>query len=80
VLSRILNVDLPDGVKPEIEPPYGPTDEVYRYTLTSHTKSIRDLTTVQEWFLDRQFKSVPGIADVNSFGGEEKTFEIRVNP
>lgn len=80
VLSRFLNIDLPDGVKAEIEPPYGPTDEVYRYTLTSHTKSIRDLTTVQEWYLDRQFKSVSGIADVNSFGGEEKTFEIRVNP
>ncbi len=80
VLTRIMNADLPDGVKPEIEPPYGPTDEIYRYTLKSSTKSIRDLTTVQEWFLDRQFKSVPGIADVNTFGGEEKTFEISVNP
>ncbi|MEX6688302.1 CusA/CzcA family heavy metal efflux RND transporter [Danxiaibacter flavus] len=80
VLTRIMNADLPDGVKPEIEPPYGPTDEIYRYTLKSNTKSIRDLTTVQEWYLDRQFKSVPGIADVNTFGGEEKTFEISVNP
>jgi len=80
VLSRILNVDLPDGVKPEIEPPYGPTDEIYRYTLTSHTKSVRELTTIQDWFLERQFKSVPGVADVNTFGGEEKIFEISVNP
>lgn len=80
VLTRIMNADLPDGVKPEIEPPYGPTDEIYRYTLKSNTKSIRDLTTIQEWYLDRQFKSVPGIADVNTFGGEEKTFEISVNP
>ncbi|PZF71394.1 efflux RND transporter permease subunit [Taibaiella soli] len=80
VLSRIVNADLPDGVKPEIEPPYGPTDEIYRYTLKSPTKSVRDLTTIQEWFLDKQFKSVSGIADVNSFGGEEKIFEISVNP
>ncbi len=80
VLSRIQNVDLPDGVKPEIEPPYGPTGEIYRYTLKSDTYSIRDLTTIQEWVLDRQFKSIPGVADVNSFGGEEKTYEVNVNP
>ncbi len=80
VLTRIMNADLPDGVKPEIEPPYGPTDEIYRYTLKSNTKSIRDLTTTQEWFLDRQFKSIPGVADVNTFGGEEKIFEISANP
>jgi cobalt-zinc-cadmium resistance protein CzcA len=80
VLSRIGNADLPDGVKPEVEPPYGPTGEIYRYTLKSDTYSIRDLTTIQEWVLDRQFKSVPGVADVNSFGGEEKIFEVNVNP
>ena len=80
VLSRIENADLPDGVKPEVEPPYGPTGEIYRYTLKSDTYSIRDLTTIQEWVLDRQFKSVPGVADVNSFGGEEKIFEVNVNP
>lgn len=80
VLSRIGNADLPDGVKPEVEPPYGPTGEIYRYTLKSDTYSIRDLTTIQDWVLDRQFKAVPGVADVNSFGGEEKTFEVNVNP
>lgn len=80
VLSRIGNADLPDGVKPEVEPPYGPTGEIYRYTLHSNTHSIRDLTEIQDWVLDRQFKSVAGVADVNSFGGEEKIYEISVNP
>ncbi len=80
VMSRLSGADLPDGVKPDVQPPYGPTGEIYRYTLKSVTKSIRDLTTIQNWVLDRQFKSVPGVADVNSFGGEEKTFEISVNP
>jgi cobalt-zinc-cadmium resistance protein CzcA len=80
ILSRIGNVDLPDGVKPEVEPPYGPTGEIYRYTLKSKTRNIRELYTIQTWLLDRQFKSVPGIADVNCFGGEEKSFEISVNP
>jgi cobalt-zinc-cadmium resistance protein CzcA len=80
VMSRIINADLPDGVKPEAQPPYGPTGEIYRYTLQSKTASIRELTAIQDWVLDRQFKSVPGIADVNSFGGEEKIFEVSVNP
>jgi cobalt-zinc-cadmium resistance protein CzcA len=80
VLSRLVNADLPDGVKPEIEPPYGPTGEIYRYTLKSKTKSIRELTAIQDWVLDRQFKSIPGVADVNSFGGEEKAYEVSVNP
>ena len=80
VLSRIGNVDLPDQIKPEVEPPYGPTGEIFRYTLKSNIRSIRDLNTIQNWVLDRQFKSIPGVADVNSFGGEEKSFEISVNP
>ena len=80
VLSRLGGADLPDGVKPDVQPPYGPTGEIYRYTLKSATRSIRDLTTIQNWVLDRQFKSVAGVADVNSFGGEEKTYEVSVNP
>src|ERR1700754_2850784 len=80
VLSRLGNADLPDGVKPEVEPPYGPTGEIYRYTLKSKTKSLHELTAIQDWILDRQFKSVDGVADVNSFGGEEKTYEVSVNP
>ncbi|HSQ45071.1 MAG TPA: efflux RND transporter permease subunit, partial [Ginsengibacter sp.] len=80
VISRLGNADLPEGISPEVEPPYGPTGEVYRYTLTGKNYSIRELTSIQDWVLDRQFKSVPGVADVNSFGGEEKIFEISVNP
>lgn len=80
VFTRLGNVDLPDGITPEVEPPYGPTGEIYRYTLESKTRNIRDLNTIQEWVLDRQFKSVPGVADVNTFSGGEKIYEIRVNP
>ncbi len=80
VLSRLLNADLPEGVKPEVEPPYGPTGEIYRYTLRSKTKSIHELTALQDWVLDRKFKAIPGVADVNSFGGEEKDYEVSVNP
>ncbi|GAB3920510.1 efflux RND transporter permease subunit [Mucilaginibacter myungsuensis] len=80
VMSRLLNADLPDGVQPEIQPPYGPTGEIFRYTLKSKTKSLHELTAIQDWVLDRQFKALPGVADVNSFGGEEKDYEVSVNP
>lgn len=80
VLSRLANIDLPDGIKPDVQPPYGPTGEIYRYTLKSKTRSIRELYTIQDWVLDREFKRVAGVADVNSFGGEERSFEVSVNP
>lgn len=80
VFSRLNDADLPDGIKPDVQPPYGPTGEVYRYTLESKTHSIRELNTIQEWVLDRRFKSIPGVADVNTFSGGEKIYEISVNP
>ena len=80
VNNLLVNVDLPDGVKPEVEPPYGPTGEIFRYTLKSNNRSVRELKTIQDWVVERQIRSVTGVADVVSFGGEVKTFEIQVNP
>lgn len=80
-VNNLLNgVDLPEGVKPDVQPPYGPTGEIFRYTLQSPTRSARELKTLQDWIIERQLKSVPGVADVVSFGGEVKTYEISVDP
>jgi cobalt-zinc-cadmium resistance protein CzcA len=78
--NHIGDADLPDNVSPSIEPPYGPTGEIYRYTLTSNKRSVRDLKTIEDWVVDREIRSVPGVADLNSFGGEVKTYQITVNP
>ena len=80
VANRIASVDLPDGVSAEVEPPYGPTGEIYRFTLESKTKDVTELKTIQDWVIERQIKSVPGIADVVSFGGKVKTIEVDLNP
>src|ERR1700744_2052507 len=80
VNNHIGDADLPDGTNQEIEPPYGPTGEIYRFTLTSNKKSVRELTTIENWVVDREIRSVPGIADLNSFGGEVKTYQITVDP
>ncbi len=78
--NHIGDADLPDGVSPSIEPPYGPTGEIYRFTLTSNRKSVRELKTLEDWVVEREIRSVPGVADVNSFGGEVKTYQITINP
>jgi len=78
--NHLSDADLPDGVSPSIEPPYGPTGEIYRFTLTSNHKSVRELKTIEDWVVEREIKAVPGVADVNSFGGEVKTYQITINP
>src|ERR1700742_374373 len=78
--NHIGDANLPDAVNPSIEPPYGPTGDIYRFTLTSNRRSVRDLKTIEDWTVDREIRSVPGVADVNSFGGEVKTYQITVDP
>ena len=80
VNNLLANASLPDGVNPSVQPPTGPTGEVYRYTLRSKNRDVRELKTMQDWVIDRQLRSVPGVADIVSFGGMVKTYEIRVDP
>jgi cobalt-zinc-cadmium resistance protein CzcA len=80
VANQLRNVSLPEGVESEIQPPSGPTGEIYRYTLESKTKTVRELKEIQDWLIDKRLKSVPGVADVISFGGEAKTYEVELNP
>ncbi len=80
VNSLLANVSLPDGIQPQVQPPTGPTGEIFRYTLRSSFRDDRELKTMQDWVIDRQLRSVPGVADFVSFGGRVKTYEIRVDP
>lgn len=80
VNNLLRDIELPEGADPDIQPPTGPTGEIFRYTLSSTTKSVRDLKTLQDWVIERQLLGVPGVGDVVSFGGEVKTYEIKVNP
>jgi cobalt-zinc-cadmium resistance protein CzcA len=80
VNNQLRNVSLPEDVEPEVQPPYGPTGEVYRYVLTGKDRDTRELLTIQNWVIDRQLRAVAGIADVVAFGGQEKIYEISVDP
>lgn len=79
VNNLVRNVQLPDGVEPDIQPPYGPTGEIFRYTLKSE-RNTSELLAWQDWVIDRQLRSVAGVADVVSFGGSRKVYEVNVNP
>ncbi len=80
VNNQLRNVTLPNEVDPDVQPPYGPTGEVYRYVLKGKNRDTRDLLTLQNWVIDRQLRAVSGIADVVAFGGQEKIYEISVDP
>ncbi|MBO9154288.1 efflux RND transporter permease subunit [Chitinophaga sp. GCM10012297] len=80
VNNMLRNVSLPESVEPEVQPPYGPTGEVFRYWLKSEHRDSRGLLTYQNWVIDRQLRSVPGVADVVAFGGQEKIYEITADP
>jgi cobalt-zinc-cadmium resistance protein CzcA len=80
VMNLLPNATLPNGLQPSVQPPTGPTGEIYRYTLRSDIRDVRELKTIQDWVIDRQLRSVPGVGDINSFGGKTKTYEIQVDP
>ncbi|NVO19597.1 MAG: efflux RND transporter permease subunit [Bacteroidetes bacterium] len=80
VNNAIASVNLPEGVDAEVQPPYGPTGEIFRYTIKSNNRDSRDLLTYQDWIIRRQLLGVPGVADVVTFGGQQKVYEINVIP
>ena len=80
VNNLLTGVSLPESVEPEVQPPYGPTGEVFRYVLESPTRDSKELLTLQNWVIDRQLRAVPGVADLVAFGGQEKTYEVSVDP
>ncbi len=80
VNNLLRDVSLPESADPDVQPPTGPTGEIFRYTLSSTARSVQELKTLQDWVIERRLLGVPGVGDVVSFGGEVKTYEIKVNP
>lgn len=79
VSNKLSGVNLPEGADADIEPPSGATGEIFRYVIKSDLP-IKEVTAIQDWVIERELLSVSGVADVVSFGGEEKTYEIKINP
>ena len=72
-------IQLPGGAQASLSP-WNAIGELYRYRVEGEGYSNRDLKTAEDWILERQFKQVPGVIDVVSFGGETKQYHIDVDP
>jgi len=82
VLERLSNVTLPAGLQPQLQTDWSPVGQIYWYTVESKNPSIdvMEQKSIEDWTLEKQFKSVPGIVDVASFGGLTKEYQIRLDP
>ncbi len=76
VVERLREVDLPEGIKPELAPFSTAVGEIYRYRMKGDSRSATDLRTLQDWVVLRQLKQVAGVADVVSLGGLIKQYEV----
>jgi cobalt-zinc-cadmium resistance protein CzcA len=79
VINRLQFVQLPSGVQAQISPWNG-VGEVFRYFVRGKGYALRDLKAVEDFTLERQWKQVPGVIDVTSFGGETKEYHVEVDP
>ncbi len=79
VLERLQGIDLPPGVDPNLAPLSTAIGEIYRYRVAGAGVSTTDLRSAQDWTIARSLKTVPGVADVVSFGGFIKQYEVTVD-
>jgi len=80
VQERLMQAALPADAKPALGPLSGVIGEIYRYTLESKTLPLVELKALQDWVLEREFRKVPGVVDVVSWGGGIKQYQVTVDP
>ncbi len=82
VLERLSGVALPAGLVPQLQTDWSPAGQIYWYTIESKNPNIdvMEQKSLEDWTLEKQFKNVPGIVDVASFGGITKEYQIRLDP
>jgi len=82
VLERMQQATLPAGLQPQMGTDYSPVGQIYWYTLksTSPQYDLMDVKSLEDWVLEKQFKSVPNVVDVVSFGGTTREYQVRIDP
>ena len=82
VLERLSQVSLPQNLQPQMGTDWSPVGQIYWYTLrsTNPQYDLMELRSLQDWVLEKQFKSVPNVVDVVSFGGATREYQVRVDP
>jgi len=82
VLERLSQVTLPPGVTPQMGTDWSPVGQIYFFTLhsTNPEYDVMDLKSLEDWVVEKNFKAVPDIVDVASFGGPTREYQVRVDP
>src|SRR5579863_4530272 len=82
VLERLSQVTLPPGVNPQMGTDWSPVGQIYFFTLHSTNPAYdpMELKSIEDWVVEKSFKSVPNIVDVSSFGGPTREYQVRVDP
>ncbi len=80
VFERLPDLTLPSGVTPSVSPLFSPSGLIYRYVLESPDRSALELKTIEDWVVERQYKSVPGVADDSGLGGPTMQYQVLLDP
>jgi heavy metal efflux system protein len=81
-LERLAQVQLPSGLQPQMGTDWSPVGQIYFYHLISKNPKydVMELKALEDWVLEKQFKSVPNVVDVSSLGGMTREYQVRVDP
>src|SRR5580658_6211728 len=82
VLERLAQVTLPPNVTPQMGTDWSPVGQIYFFTLrsTNPKYDVMELKSLEDWVIEKNFKSVPNVVDVASFGGPTREYQVRIDP
>ncbi|HLK63644.1 MAG TPA: CusA/CzcA family heavy metal efflux RND transporter [Bryobacteraceae bacterium] len=78
--ERVGNASLPSGLTPSLSPLFSPSGLIYRYVVQSPDRSPQDLKTLEDWVLERHYRSIQGVADDSGFGGTTMQYQVLLDP
>src|ERR1035438_3407334 len=78
--ERMANAQMPPGLTPSLSPLYSPSGLIYRYVVQSTDRSPQDLKVLEDWVLERHYRSIQGVADDSGFGGTTMQYQVLLDP
>jgi len=78
--ERMPNAQMPDGIAPSLSPMFSPSGLIYRYVVQSPDRSPQDLKTIEDWVLERHYRSIQGVADDSGMGGTTMQYQVLLDP
>ncbi len=78
--QRMANAQMPAGLTPSLSPMFSPSGLIYRYVLQSPDRSPQDLKVLEDWVLERRYRSIQGVADDSGFGGTTMQYQTLLDP